>query len=103
MKRKLNDCVKIIKRLDLSEGNHNIKFFITLISVTAPCDFRPYRNIYEFYKNWMSLKRLLCGNKVIECLNRKTSDVVQSIYETAMVADNDDIAQVIKCIFNPIQ
>uniref|UniRef100_A0A1A9ZS97 Uncharacterized protein n=1 Tax=Glossina pallidipes TaxID=7398 RepID=A0A1A9ZS97_GLOPL len=90
-KNELNDCVKIIKRLGLSEANHNLKLFITLIYVTALCDFRPYRNIYEFCKNWMSLKRLLCGNKVIECLNRKTSDAVQSIYETLMAADNYNI------------
>uniref|UniRef100_A0A1B0BYU3 Uncharacterized protein n=1 Tax=Glossina palpalis gambiensis TaxID=67801 RepID=A0A1B0BYU3_9MUSC len=80
-------------RLRLSEASHKPKLFIILISFKVLSDFRPYCNICEFCKNWTSLERLLCGNKVIECLNRKTFDAVQSIYKTLTVADNDDVAQ----------
>lgn len=82
----------------LYDANHKPELAIALTPFTALCGFRPNCEIYEFCKNLPPLKRFLGGDKSIECLNTKTPGAVKPIYETLMTADEDDVAEVIKCI-----
>uniref|UniRef100_A0A1A9W4H8 mannose-6-phosphate isomerase n=1 Tax=Glossina brevipalpis TaxID=37001 RepID=A0A1A9W4H8_9MUSC len=82
----------------LYDANHKPELAIALTPFTALCGFRPNCEIYEFCKNLPPLKKLLGGDKAIECLNTKTPGAVRPIYRNLMTTDEDDVAQVIQCI-----
>lgn len=84
----------------LYDANHKPELAIALTPFTALCGFRPNCEIYELCKNIPPLKRFLGGDKSIECLNTKTPGAVKPIYAILMTADEDDVAEVIKCITN---